>query len=156
MQSKLDDATRSAYSFLSPFFGPLTPAYRQELHQQLMPRPDDYQRVFRADVVAATQAAYAPIWDSGQPFLTGPESAVLTVYAAYAEDFKTANSRAEAFPGGYARLADLLIPGVIWLGLRVTAAGERSGTNFDGLVLLDDRFVMFPKPFRFVKQAATQ
>lgn len=156
MQANLDDAKRRAYAFLAPFFGPLTPAQRMELHQQLQPRAEDYQRVFVAEVVASAQAAYVPLWSDGQPFLIGPENAVLSVHAAVAEDFREPNERSQAFPGGYARLADLLIPGVIWLGFRLTTPGESSGISFDGLVLLDERFVMFPKPFRFVKPAGTE
>lgn len=156
MQTKLDDAMRRSYIFLSPFFGPLTPAQRLELHQKLVPFAEDYQRVFATQAVAAAQAAYAPFWSAGQPFLTGAENAVLNVYAAFSEDFQERNSRAEAFPGGYAQLAGTLIPSVIWVGFRVTSPGERNGTNFDGLVLIDDRFVMFPKPFRFVKTAGME
>ena len=152
MQTELDDVTRRAYGFLAQFFEPMSPAERMALHQRLMPTTSDYDRVFVAGAAAQARDAYAPLWRGMQPFILGPKDAVLRVFAAYARDFASENPHSREFPAGYAQLAELLQPEVIWVGFRVTTAGESNGTSFDGLVLIDDRFVMFPKAFRYVRK----
>lgn len=153
MAADLDDTRQRAYDFLAPFLGALTPTERLALHRRLEPRAADYDRVFVPPFAALARAAYEPLWQGMQPFIVGAPDSVLTVHAAEASDFATGHPRAQEFPGGYAQIADLLVPEIVWIGFRLTDPGESHGKSYDGLVRLDDRFVLFPKPFRYIRRA---
>lgn len=59
-----------------------------------------------------------------------------------------------AFPGAYKTLAQrMLAPGRVWVTWTYTEPDAERGMRYDGLVWLEDRWVWFPKPWRFVQAA---
>jgi len=119
--------------------------------ESMRPRAEDYARVFRSDIVDATRAAYDDLWGS-PPRMNPLDSGELTlrVDAAPAGMLRDDNELSTHFPGGYRALAPYLLPDRIWFVWRYIAPGESSGMRYDGVVMIDDRYVWFPKPYRIV------
>lgn len=117
---------------------------------EMKPRDEDFTRVFRPSLLHAAETLYAAMWAHPPPLLGRPEQTRLWIRAALTEDFVEWNRRGAEFPGGYRKLAPGLQPGVVWVAWKFVAPGETTGLSFDGMVLLDDRFVWFPQPWRLV------
>jgi hypothetical protein len=115
----------------------------------LRPHPEDFARVFRADVAGQVQVAYELVW--AQPPQVEERGALqLIVDAAPAGMLASDNELSRKFPGGYRALAPFLVENRIWFVWRYVRPPDREGTRYDGLVRLDDRWVWFPKPYRVV------
>jgi hypothetical protein len=113
------------------------------------PEPEDYDRVFNASVAAGLRFVYDVMWED-PPIIGGrPEQTLIHIEASWSHQIGTP-AAANAFPGGYGRVAPLLRPNLPWVCFTFTEPGDLAGMAFDGLVLLDDRWVWFPKPWRSV------
>jgi hypothetical protein len=84
-----------------------------------------------------------------------PHQTQLLISPAYSADLMAGVNAAKEFPGGYAQIAKLLKPGMLWIAWKYVATGERSGMAYDGLVSLDDRFAWFPKPWKVIQKGVT-
>jgi hypothetical protein len=119
--------------------------------ESMRPRAEDFARVFRADVAGAVRAAYEELWRD-PPRMKRLESGELTlkVDAAPAGMLSEDNELSRHFPGGYRALAPYLLSDRIWFVWRYLQAGDEAGMRYDGVVMIDDRWVWFPKPYRVV------
>ncbi len=139
-------AVAQARLLLEPF---LTPgADHAQLATQLRPRPEDYDKVFEPAFAGVAREAYERIWDEMNPVPrpnTGQRELLLA--AATAEQIRSEGAPG-AFPGGFSRIRDTLLPGPVWLCWKFVRQGERLGMAFDGLVRVGDRFCWFPKTWR--------
>jgi cytochrome c556 len=124
---------------------------RPALIAKLKPAKEDLEALFDASIVADIQTQvdkmYSQIGD------VGPKEGQTEVlfFSATPEDFKAASDAAKKFPGGYARIAEKLKPGVLWCGWKFVKPGETLGMAFDGLAFVNNHWVWVPKPFRAVK-----
>jgi hypothetical protein len=57
------------------------------------------------------------------------------------------NAAARAFPRGWKRMRPHVQPGVTWVRFKCVEPGESLGMAYDGLVLLDGRWRLFPEPW---------
>jgi hypothetical protein len=132
---------------LSALVGPDGPRQLESMR----PRAEDFARVFRAGIADAARAAFQELWRD-PPRMERLESGELTlrVDAAPAGMLSEDNELSTHFPGGYRALAPYLIPDRIWFVWRYLSPGEEAGMRYDGVVLLDNRWVWFPKPYRVV------
>ncbi len=143
----------SAQRVLTPFLAAgadpiaLTRAFR--------PSPDDYGKVFRAELVAGLRSIYDGIWETQPAITRKPGQNVLLVHACVAEGFVMGSVMMEAFPGGYAGLDEDLVPGRVWACWKFVEPGKRLGMAWDGLVHLDGRWVWFPRAWAFVRKLKT-
>jgi len=119
--------------------------------EAMRPRAEDYARVFDAGLVDAVRAAYEEMWQT-PPELERLVSGEITlrVDAAPAGMLGDENELTRRFPGGYRTLAPYLVPDRVWFVWRYVRAGADTGMRYDGVVLLDDRWVWFPKPYLVV------
>jgi hypothetical protein len=138
---------RKAIPVLSSLVGPDGAATLESMR----PRADDYSRVFRGDIVDRVRAAYDSLWQT-PPSLDRLESGSMTlrVDAAPAGMLDRENELSRHFPGGYRALAPYLLSDRVWFVWRYLEPGADAGIRYDGVVLLDDRWVWFPKPYRVV------
>lgn len=116
--------------------------------EAMRPRAEDYARVFRADVVDAVRSAYEARWRTPPEFdalISGEVG--LRVDAAPAGMFGEENELTRHFPGGYHAIASYLQPDRVWFVWRYLHGSAEAGMRYDGAVLLDDRWVWFPKPY---------
>ncbi len=116
----------------------------------LQPHDEDYAAVFVGDAAARAREGYKALWSALPPWPVKPSQTEIHVTGAFAEDFANADPRARFFPGGYKDVAQLLVPGVLWLMWEQVTPGQRDGITFDGLVAIGDRWAWFPKPWRAV------
>jgi hypothetical protein len=119
--------------------------------ESMRPRAEDFARVFRPEISDAVRAAFEELWRD-PPQMERLESGELTlrVDAAPAGMLGEENELSKHFPGGYRALAPYLMPDRIWFVWRYLSPGEGAGMRYDGVVLLDNRWVWFPKPYRVV------
>jgi hypothetical protein len=142
-------ARRVLNPFLSPGIDP------EALTRGLRPLPEDYPRVFRGDLAAGFRSVYDAIWETRPVITRKAHQTVLLVSTCPAEAFVAGHPFMEAFPGGYAGIADILVPGRVWACWKFVAPGQRLGMAWDGLVELDGRWAWFPRPWAFARRLAT-
>lgn len=143
---------RAAQS-LAVFVDPARAAERAEMTALLRPQDADYERVFIDKVVPLARAAYGTLWTSVPPISGRAGHAVVFAWVCMSEQFGT--PAASRFPGGYARIAPALRPGVPWFCWKFVAPGRTLGVSYDGLVRLDDRWLWFPKPWKVLRAAVS-
>lgn len=144
---RLQAAARTATAALLVLVDPRRTAERAAFSRSLQPQPEDYKQVFRPEAAPRARAFYEAMWAQPMEMAWNLRQTELRVAAAFAEDFAAWNARAEPFPGGYRDLAPHLQPGIIWLRWEMKEPGELYGLSADGLVLLGERLVWFPRPF---------
>lgn len=125
---------------------------RGALVAKLKPTQADIEALFDASAVPALMAqvdvVYGQIGDLG----VKPDQTEVIFNAATTEDFAGATDAAKKFPGGYARVAKQLKPGITWYAWKFVKPGETLGMAYDGLAHVNGRWVWLPKPFRAIKE----
>lgn len=117
----------------------------------LKPRPEDYARVFRADLADAVRAAYEQAWAADPPVIDmAPDQTMVQVFACPAGLLGEENELSRAFPGGYRAAAPYLVPERVWLAWRYAVPGTAKGMAYNGLVWVEDHWAFFPKPYRVI------
>ena len=119
--------------------------------ETMRPRAEDYARVFDAALADRVREAYEEVWRT-PPVVEQLVSGEITlrVDAVPAGMLHGENELSRRFPGGYRALAPYLVPDRIWFVWRYLRPGADAGMRYDGAVLLDDRWVWFPKPYAVV------
>jgi hypothetical protein len=139
-----DAAVRLLTAFADPAFAPLL----QDMTRQLSPRPGDVDLVFAPSVTEQVEVAYQRMWEKGAVITPKQGQTQVLVSACAAGMLADESDPAAAkFPGGYKRIAHLLLPERIWITWKFVEPGRSTGMSYNGLVRLDDRFVWFPKPW---------
>ncbi|PPK71468.1 hypothetical protein V5P93_003334 [Actinokineospora auranticolor] len=116
----------------------------------LAPTGDDFRGLFEADFAAKAQAFYS----ASSPevgALAKPEQTEVKLWSATSEDLKANSGDAGQFPGGYAKIAQYLKPGVTLYRWKYVKPGADSGMAYDGLVHTGSRWVWIPKPWRVLE-----
>jgi len=69
------------------------------------------------------------------------------IYSATTDQMKEKEWKGdlEKFPGGYHDLAPMLKPGITIYMFRFVKKGEEKGIRYDGLIFVNDHWVIFPK-----------
>ncbi|MFO0749536.1 MAG: hypothetical protein U1F43_28275 [Myxococcota bacterium] len=120
---------------------------------KLKPSKEDIAAIYDASVVDAVNEHVEKMFaELGGVGAKEGQSEVVFM-AATSEDFKAGNDAAKKFPGGYARIADKLKPGVTFYAWKYVKPGESSGMAFDGLVFVNGHWVWIPKSFRAIMKA---
>jgi hypothetical protein len=149
---------QGAKRLLEPFLSPSADAVA--LTKALKPENEDYAAVFQGDGVARAMAFYEPQWASGLAIEHDPKQTHLQVWEATTEQLTNEprgnvfKSDAKHFPGGYMKAAPLMKRGLKVYAFRIHALGSDTGMLFDGLVHVNGRWVLFPKPWKALGLAA--
>lgn len=56
-------------------------------------------------------------------------------------------------PGGMGRVARHLRPGIVWVRLKLTEPNKTYGVSYTAFAYVNGRWVIFPKPWRYFRQA---
>jgi hypothetical protein len=119
------------------------------LSKSLRPQAADYEAVFEGAVVPKLKSMYEPAWDKGALVIAPKEGQTeLRLVSATSEELKSAAPRARELPGGYRRVAPVLKSGVTLYRFKFVRPGQALGMAYDGLVHVNGRWVIFPKPWR--------
>ena len=116
----------------------------QLIKSELEPTRDDYAAVFIGDAASRAYDAYKTFWSAPPETLMRPAHSEIRVVALPARDIVDSRD----FPGGYAKIAHLLVPDQIWCRFKFQGAGGTDVLAYDGLVVRGDRWAWFPKPWR--------
>ncbi len=122
------------------------------LSRALRPKAADYAAVYAGDAAKKMDGVYGPAWDADQIRVKPKEGQTeLLLWGATSEELKASTGNAPKFPGGYARVKDALKPGVRLYRFKFVKPGAKIGMAFDGLVHVNGRWVLIPKPWRALK-----
>jgi hypothetical protein len=145
LPTNLEEIKDRAVALVERFIGARA---TDELSEALRPEPSDYDEVFVPEVVEQVRAAYDTLWlETPRPEPKPGQTRVLC-WAVPASLLTDDNELSRRFPGGYRRIAHLLVPQRIWLAWKYVTPGASTGMAYDGLVWRGDRFAWFPKPWR--------
>jgi len=135
-----------AHAFLKEFLSPT--ADHMAMTQKMRPNKKDYQAYFTEDAWEKAMKTYDGLWTQ-DPMSIKPNAGqtVLLLWKATVEEIKNDSGDAAAFPGGYKQIIDKIKPGHTIYRFKFVKPGETLGLAFDGLVYLDGRWVIIPKPW---------
>jgi hypothetical protein len=139
-----DHALRLVSLFADPEMIGLLP----EMTRQLEPKPGDIERVFVPSVVDQVSLYYRLLWRKAPVIAPNPgQTSVIVAGCAAGKIADPTDAGAAKFPGGFRRIAHLLVPDVQWFVWKFVEPGHQNGMAYNGLVHLDGRFAWFPKPW---------
>lgn len=148
MIESLDAVLAAAQDLLARFLDPAQIAARPALIRGFRPQPDDYAKVFVGPAAERARAGYEVLWASPPDLAPRPGQTLLKVRVAMAEELGRGSPRGEAFPGGFEKIRQHLVPGNIWVAWRFFEPNAGGGMSYHGLVHLGGRFAWFPKPWK--------
>ncbi len=114
----------------------------------LKPSAEEIAMVYQEPLASALVEGYEQAYAPGAAFGPKPgQSELLLIYTT--TDALIAGAPALAdFPGGYAQVIGLMKPGVPMVRFKFVEPGSTTGMAFDGLVFVNNHWVMMPKPWR--------
>lgn len=145
------DTDAAARALLAQFVKP--DADHRALTLRLKPTKVDYEAVFELPFAATLQAAYEPMWQSGEAVIKGrpDQTEVLIRKISSAEARNWSPEAKNELPGGYERIAADIKPGHVFYIFSFVTPGERLGIRYDVLVQVNGQWRFFPKPWRAKK-----
>lgn len=150
--ARLNDALQQIGAGVRPVLEALLDVARAaEVVASLAPRPGDAARAFvgTPEELSAIDQRYAELWAREAPRVRAPSAQVsLRIVVATGGMLLPDAPMAKTFPPQWARVAERLRPERAWVAWAYLPAGGGRGTDYDGLVWLDDRWVWFPAPWR--------
>ena len=144
MIDTLADARARLLAFLQP------DAERARLTWAMKPTEADIRAVYADPLASKLIAAYGEMFTPDVSI--GPKDAqteVLTWYAT-TKELREGNPILREFPGGYKKVAGLMQGEYPILRFKFVEPGETMGLAFDGLIFVNDHWVLMPKPWRYV------
>jgi len=124
-------------------------ANAEKLSLQLRPSAEDYAAVFEGEFAKKAEEKYKEPWDKGLLTIkVKPGQTEIAVLAVTSEDLKTKSPKSQDFPGGWLEMAPNLKAGLTIYLVRFTEPGKERGMRFDGLMYVNERWRIFPKPWR--------
>lgn len=117
----------------------------REALEALKPQEGDMDQIFAPEVAMIAEAYYAELWRELPELEPGQ---LQQAHGAVAGMFRGPNEHAAPFPGGYRRVAGWLRPERAWVCWSELCEGRRM--RRDGLVLLGERWIWLPRPWRAV------
>jgi len=117
--------------------------------QKLRPTAEDYAAVFEGEFARKAEETFEELWKKGQLVLrTKPGQTEMKIISATTEDLKSGSRKSLDFPGGWLKIAPLLKPGLTIHFVRFSEPGKEHGLRIDGLIHVNGRWRIFPKPWR--------
>lgn len=144
MSNEIDpEARKLLLEFLKPG------ADHSSLTRSLRPSKADYKAFFTNNSWKTAMDKYNELWDKS-PFAIKPNTGQteLLLWSSNIEDIKYGTGNASKFPGGYKMIVDRIETGHIIYRFKFVKPGEITGMALDGLVKVNGRWVIFPKPWR--------
>lgn len=124
-------------------------ANAEKLSLLLRPTAEDFAAVFEGELAKKAEETYKEPWEKGLLALkTKPAQTEITLLAVTSEDLKAKSGKSTEFPGGWLEVAPNLKAGLTIYLVRFTEPGKERGMRFDGLVYVNERWRIFPKPWR--------
>jgi len=129
-------------------------ANHKALSNKLLPEKKDYEAYFDKSVANKAYTNYQKLFKRWGGLLIKPKAGQtsLLMWKATVSELKSWTGQArQTFPGGYRRVASKLNPGHIVIRFKFVKPSETLGMAFDGLTYVNNRWVIFPKPWRVLR-----
>ena len=118
----------------------------------LRPTSEDYRAAYGEDLGKRLDDLLTPFWEKGDVVIRPTaEQSELLLWEATAEELREARGNAEYFPGGYKRAAAFVQGNPTILRFKFVPPGQDSGSAWDGLMHVNGRWILIPKPWRALK-----
>lgn len=136
------DAERMLRRFLEPG------ADLAALTGALKPEPEDVRAVYAEPLAGRLIESYGTMFTPGVQFGPKPEQTDLLVYHTTTGALKGGWPGDGAFPGGYGEVLRYFMGNQPIVRFKFVRPGETIGLAFDGLIYVNGRWVLMPKPWR--------
>ena len=136
----------SPRALLLKFFEP--GADRAALTAALKPTEADIRAVYAEPLATALVKTYNGMFKPGVSIGPKPEHKELFSVVTSTGKLKSRNSALESFPGGYKKVLPYFRGDYPIVRFKFVKPGETSGFAFDGLLFVNGRWVLMPKPWR--------
>jgi hypothetical protein len=121
------------------------------LTQALFPDEADIRAVYRDPVAGLLVQNLLPRFRPGVKFTPKPEHDAILLARATTDQLIAGDPVLRDFPGGYSKVLPYMLPGVPIVRFKFVKSGETLGLAFDGLVYVNDHWVIIPKPWRYLE-----
>ncbi len=135
-------ATRFLKQFLDPG------ADLAALTAGMVPTRTDIAALYKEPLAGRLAEMYTQMFTPGARIGPKPEHNALIVIRATTGALKTREAVLREFPGGYRRVVDEMIGDLPIVRFKFVTRGETLGLAFDGLIHVNGRWVLMPKPWR--------
>lgn len=119
-------------------------ADRRALIKQLAPAPGDAAKVFTGAFASQADKHYQRASFTLAPDETETE---LLMWKVQSEELRDGTGDAVKCNPAYRKVGSALMPGLTWYCFRFVKPAEKSGTESEGLVFVNGRWVLFPSPW---------
>ncbi len=136
------DAERMLRAFLQPG------ANLAQLTAALKPGPEDIRAVYGEPLAGKLIETYATMFTPGVQFGPKPDQTDLLIYYTTTGALKGNWPGDGQFPGGYGRVLRHFVGDQPIVRFKFVRPGETIGLAFDGLVFVNNHWVLMPKPWR--------
>ncbi|MBN2570962.1 MAG: hypothetical protein JXA68_02430 [Ignavibacteriales bacterium] len=140
-----------AKKFLAQFLE--TDADYRNLTEELMPNEEDYNLYFKKEFSNIAFQRYSTMWENEDLAIRPDTNQVeIIIDSTTTEELlQWTGTAALEFPGGYQEIAEKLHDSLKIYKFKFVQPGSKIGVSFDGLVFLNDRWMIFPKPWRVLR-----
>jgi hypothetical protein len=124
----------------------------KKLTMELRPTKEDYL-AFYSETSTAERAEkfFEPLWSGGNAEIAAKEGQTeLKLFSATPEEMRKDAGDSAEMPASLLALADDIKPNVTVYTFKFVKPGETSGMAYEGLVHVNGKWRLFPKPWRFM------
>jgi len=136
----------NAQQFLGQFLDPT--ADLAALTAAMAPTPADIAAVYGAPLSGRLGEMYAKMFTPGVRIGPKPDQNAVIVVRATTGSLKQGDAVLREFPGGYKKVLPYIIGDYPIVRFKFVVQGETLGLAFDGLIHVNGRWVLMPKPWR--------
>lgn len=135
-----------ARAFLHQFLTPS--ADRAAMTAQMRPTEAEIRAVYAAPLADRLIAAYAEMFKPGVAIGPNPGQTEVLLWGSTTDALRAGAPALADFPGGYKEVQGFLQGSHPIFRFKFVEPGEQLGMAFDGLIFINNRYVLMPKPWR--------
>ncbi|MDQ7072222.1 MAG: hypothetical protein Q9M48_16075 [Rhodobacterales bacterium] len=117
----------------------------------LEPSENDIRAVYSDPLASKLVEGYAKLFTPGTKFGPKPDQDSLVIVRATTGGLKAGDAVLSDFPGGYGEVLPYMIGDFPIVRFKFVKSGETMGLAFDGLIFVNGRWVLMPKPWRYLE-----
>lgn len=149
--SKFPGTKDGARALLSEFMK--EGADTKSLTSELRPTKEDYRAFYNEEASAErAEKFFEPLWTGGSANVAPKDGQTeLKLFSATPEEMRNFSPDTSEMPSGLLALADEIKPNVTVYTFKFVKPGESTGMAYEGLVHVNGKWRLFPKPWRFME-----
>ncbi|HFC04989.1 MAG TPA: hypothetical protein ENJ55_04720 [Rhizobiales bacterium] len=142
-------ALKSARALLDTFFKP--GVNYAALTAALKPTENDIRSVYAEPLASALVKRNQLMFKPGIAIRPKPEHDTYRIFLSTTKKLQQGSPDLREFPGGYEKVRKYFIRNVPIVRFKFVTRGAKLGLAFDGLIFVNGRWVLIPKPWRGLK-----